>query len=262
MRINSLRLTNFRQHAKTELTFGNGLTGIIGPNGAGKTSLMDAITGFTRAASGQVLINDRDITHDPPYKRARLGVSRSFQNLELYADMTVAEHVQTAADKHSPGGLARGYVRLGGGVPRAVAEILRDFELWEHRDQLPDQLSYGRRRLLGVARAMASGGAVLLIDEPVAGLNDSESDEFATVIRRLAHERGVAVLVIEHDMPFVMGLCDEVVVMDFGKHVAGGTPEQVVNDPAAITAYLGTDDEADSGHERDEPSLLLSTDDT
>ena len=228
---------------KVSLTVRPGrVLGLIGPNGAGKTSLMDAVTGFARASHGTVIAGGRDITHEPAHRRARLGVSRSFQGLELYPDMSVAEHVLTAADGHRVSDLLTSLVSRGGSIPENVAQILRDFELWEHRDQLPDELPYGRRRLLGVARAMAAGGRALLIDEPVAGLDDVESEEFARVIRRLAKERRVAVLVIEHAMPFVMSVCDSICVLDFGRPVASGTPDEVKKNRAAIAAYLGEDE--------------------
>jgi ABC-type branched-subunit amino acid transport system ATPase component/branched-subunit amino acid ABC-type transport system permease component len=230
------------------------IVGLIGPNGAGKTSLMDGITGFTEIAAGRVMLNGMDLSREPAYRRSRKGISRSFQNLELYADMTVAEHVQTAADGHRARELFRSLFARHQSLPTSVVRILSDFELWEHRNLLPDELPYGRRRLLGVARAMAAAGSVLLIDEPVAGLDDQESVEFARVIRRLARERGVGILVIEHTMPFVMGLCDEIHLIDFGKPVIDGTPEQVRNSPAAIAAYLG-EDPAEAAH-ANEASLL------
>ncbi len=220
------------------------VTGLIGPNGAGKTSLIDAISGFT-TAEGRVLVNDEDISGWSPVKRARSGLARSFQSLELFEDATVFENLSVAADPQDLRSYLRDLVHpinppFPPEVVRAVVEFKLDHDL--HRDV--KDLSYGKRRLLSIARAVAMHPSVLLLDEPAAGLSSTESLELAAVVRRLAEDWGMAVLVVEHDMNFVMGVCDQVIVLDFGKLIASGPPDEVRSNPAVIAAYLGveTDD--------------------
>ena len=217
------------------------VTGLIGPNGAGKTSLIDAISGFTRA-EGRVLLDDVDLSKAPAMKRARAGVARSFQSLELFEDSTVFENLSVAADPQDLRSYALDLVwpinpPLPPEVVRAVLEFQLDQDL--HRDVR--DLSYGKRRLLAIARAVAMSPSVLLLDEPAAGLSSTESTELARVVRRLAEDWGMAILVVEHDMNFVMGVCDQVMVLDFGNLIASGPPEQIRSDPAVIAAYLGND---------------------
>jgi ABC-type branched-subunit amino acid transport system ATPase component/branched-subunit amino acid ABC-type transport system permease component len=215
------------------------VTGLIGPNGAGKTSLIDALSGFT-TSSGRVTVDDLDLSRLSPTKRARAGVARSFQSLELFEDSTVFENISVAADPQD----YRSYLRdlvwpVNPPFPPEVIRAIREFELGEdlHRDV--HDLSYGKRRLLAIARAVAMHPSVLLLDEPAAGLSSRESAELGRVVRRLADDWGMAVLVVEHDMNFVMGVCDDVIVLDFGRLIASGPPEQIRNDPNVIAAYLG-----------------------
>ena len=227
------------------------VTGLIGPNGAGKTSLIDAISGFT-SAEGRVRLDDLDLSKQPAVKRARAGVARSFQSLELFEDSTVFENLSVAADPQD----LRSYLLdliwpVNPPLPPEVVRAVTEFDLDEdlHRDV--QDLSYGKRRLLAIARAVAMHPSVLLLDEPAAGLSSTESTELARVVRRLADDWGMAILVVEHDMNFVMGVCDQVVVLDFGKLIASGSPEEVRSDPAVIAAYLGDGSEAE---QEDQPS--------
>ncbi|WP_420638613.1 ABC transporter permease subunit [Candidatus Poriferisocius sp.] len=222
------------------------ITGLIGPNGAGKTSLIDAISGFT-GAEGRVLVNGTDMSRLSPARRARSGVARSFQSLELFEDSTVFENLSVAADPQDLRSYLRDLVAPSNPpfppeVVRAIVEFQLDKDL--HRDV--KDLSYGKRRLLAIARAVAMHPSVLLLDEPVAGLSTAESEELAEVVRRLARDWGMAVLVVEHDMNFVNGVCDHVVVLDFGKMIASGPPEQIRNDPLVVAAYLGTEADAEA----------------
>jgi sulfate-transporting ATPase len=215
------------------------VVGLIGPNGAGKTSFVDAVSGFERASSGSVLLNEVDLTRASAYRRAAAGISRSFQTLELYPAMTVLEHLEAAADRHDLRSVLGGYFGRDGSRAPEVGEILELFGLERFVGRRPDDLPHGTRRMLGVARALATGASVVMVDEPAAGLDADESMRFGEVIRRLARERGMSVLIIEHDMPFVMAVCDRVVVMDGGRKICEGTPAEVQQDAAAIAAYLG-----------------------
>ncbi len=222
------------------------ITGLIGPNGAGKTSLIDALSGFT-SAEGRVMLDDVDLTRQSPVRRARGGVARSFQSLELFEDSTVFENLSVAADPQDFGSFLRDLVwpvnpPFPPEVVRAVIEFQLDQDL--HRDV--KDLSYGKRRLLAIARAVAMHPSVLLLDEPAAGLSSAESTELARVVRRLADDWGMAVLVVEHDMNFVMETCDEVMVLDFGRLIASGTPDEIRANPAVIAAYLGTETDDES----------------
>ena len=232
------------------------VTGLIGPNGAGKTSLIDAISGFA-AAEGSVLVDDLDISKLSPTRRARSGVARSFQSLELFEDSTVFENLSVAADPQD----LRSYLRdlvwpvnppFPHEVVRAIVEFQLDHDL--HRDV--KDLSYGKRRLLAIARAVAMHPSILMLDEPAAGLSSSESEELAVVVRRLAEEWGMAVLVVEHDMNFVMGVCDQVMVLDFGNLIAAGPPEDIRSNPAVIAAYLGDETDEDTTTDDDDVDAM------
>jgi ABC-type branched-subunit amino acid transport system ATPase component len=225
------------------------ITGLIGPNGAGKTSLIDALSGFT-SSEGRVVLDDVDLSDQSATKRARSGLARSFQSLELFEDATVFENLSVAADPQDFGSYIRDLVwpvtpKFAPEVVRAILEFRLDEDL--HRDV--KDLSYGKRRLLAIARAVAMHPSVILLDEPAAGLSSAESAELARVVRRLADEWGMAVLVVEHDMNFVMGVCDEVIVLDFGRLIASGTPDAVRANPDVIAAYLGNELEPDPASE-------------
>ena len=234
------------------------VTGLIGPNGAGKTSLIDALSGFA-PAEGRVLLDGLDISKHSAMRRARRGVARSFQSLELFEDSTVFENISVAADPQDFGSYLRDLVwPVNPKFPPEVVRAIREFELDEdlHRDV--HDLSYGKRRLLAIARAVAMQPSVLLLDEPAAGLSSTESLELGRVVRRLAEEWGMAVLVVEHDMNFVMGVCDDVVVLDFGRLIASGPPDVVRTDPAVIAAYLGGDDDIDQAPARSRAPLAVA----
>ncbi|MGH2939688.1 MAG: ABC transporter permease subunit [Solirubrobacterales bacterium] len=220
--------------------------GLIGPNGAGKTSLIDAVTGFTRMASGSRLqLDELDIGRMSATRRARLGLSRSFQSLELFEDSTVLENLRAASDPRDIGSYVRDLVwPVDAPLPDKVLSTIREFELEDDLDRQVEDLPYGRRRLLALARAVATRSSVLLLDEPAAGLGDAETGELAHLVGRLAKEWGIAVLLVEHDMNFVMSVCDELVVLDFGRMIATGKPSEVRNDPAVIAAYLGEEEDA------------------
>jgi ABC-type branched-subunit amino acid transport system ATPase component/ABC-type branched-subunit amino acid transport system permease subunit len=220
------------------------ITGLIGPNGAGKTSVIDAVTGFTRIAAGTVLLDGRELNGLSATKRARAGLSRSFQSLELFEDATVLDNLRAASDPRDRLSYVRDLVHpvsppLPGEVVAAIREFRLEDDLLRHVQDLP----YGQRRLLAIARAVATQPSVLLLDEPAAGLSDVETGELAHLVRRLADDWGIAILLVEHDMSFVMSVCDDLVVLDFGSPIATGTPEEVRSDPAVVAAYLGESEE-------------------
>ncbi|MBV9604773.1 MAG: ABC transporter ATP-binding protein [Solirubrobacterales bacterium] len=192
------------------------LVGLIGPNGAGKTTLIDAVTGFV-PFTGQVKLDGQDIGRMAPHERARLGLARTWQNTDLFDDLEVSENVAVA-----------------GGAP----EILDLVELGWAAAAMPDELSEGTRKLVGVARALAGHPRLLCLDEPAAGLDSRESEELGRSLRELA-DRGQSTLLIDHDMGLVLGICDRVVVLEFGRVIADGPPEAVRQNERVIAAYLG-----------------------
>jgi sulfate-transporting ATPase len=218
------------------------ITGLIGPNGAGKTTFIDGVTGFTAPSGGALLLDGEDITPWSVARRARAGVGRSFQSLELFEDVSVLDNLRVASDPRDRRSYLRDLVHPVNPPLRAeVVSAIRDFGLEEDLDREVQDLPYGKRRLLAIARAVATHPSVLLLDEPAAGLGDAETAELAQLVRRLADDWGMAILLVEHDMNFVMSVCDELVVLDFGRRIAEGVPEEVRREPGVIAAYLGQD---------------------
>ncbi len=216
------------------------IVGLIGPNGAGKTTLIDAITGYVRPQRGRVALGGADLSAEPAARRARAGVTRSFQSLELFEDMTVRENLQAASDPRDLAAYLSNLVRPEkADLPESAVTAVREFGLEADLDARPPELPYGRRRLVAIARAVATDPAILLLDEPAAGLDDAETAELATLIRQLADRRGIGVLLVEHDMNLVMGVCDRIVVLNFGAVLGAGTPAEIRAHPEVIAAYLG-----------------------
>ncbi|WP_239339250.1 branched-chain amino acid ABC transporter permease/ATP-binding protein [Frankia sp. CiP3] len=215
--------------------------GILGPNGAGKTTLIDAVTGYAQPAAGSVSLGGRDIGTLSPHLRAREGLCRSFQSLELFDDMTVRENLLAAADPHDRRAWLRDLVRPGGDqLPAGVVRAVRDMGLEDVLDVKAESLSYGQRRSVAIARSLAAGPSVLLLDEPAAGLDQDESRALGELLRRLADERGIGVLLIEHDVAMVMRTADRVLVLESGRQIAQGTPSEIRSDPVVAAAYLGS----------------------
>jgi sulfate-transporting ATPase len=217
------------------------IVGLIGPNGAGKTTLIDAVSGFNRPASGSITLDGTPIDRWSPRRRARAGIARSFQSLELFEDMSVADNLRAGSDA----GARLAYLTdlcwpRNPPLQPTVAAAIREFELVESLDRRPTELPYGRRRLVAIARALATEPTVLLLDEPAAGLDDQETEELGHLLRRVAAEWGLGILLVEHDMGLVMSVCDRLVALDFGTVIAEGPPDAVRSSNEVITAYLGT----------------------
>jgi len=213
------------------------ITGLIGPNGAGKTTLFNVISGLQTPTRGSVYLDGRDITRKGVHKRARLGLARTFQRLEVFGSLTVRDNVKVAVE------MRRRFTRKRVDVDGTTQELLELTGIAHLADERADSLSTGQARLTELARALASRPRLLLLDEPGSGLDSSESEAFGRLLVDLTAE-GLGVLMVEHDMELVMKVCSRIHVLDFGKKIAEGTPEEIRNDPQVQAAYLGADEDA------------------
>ena len=217
------------------------LVGLIGPNGAGKTTFIDALTGFV-PSTGEVHFDGEPAERWPSHKRARAGMARTFQSVKLFEDLTVSENLLAHADPFEPGAWLIDLFRPAR-VEHAELGPLELLGLDDIADTMPAELSHGTRRLVGIARALAARPKLLLLDEPAAGLDATETAALGHKLRHIV-DRGVATaLLIDHDMELVMGICDEIYVLNFGTLIAHGPPDEVRRDPTVRTAYLGEDEE-------------------
>ncbi len=223
------------------------ILGLIGPNGAGKTTTFNLISGLFAPTAGRIEMGGRVLTGLRPDEMAAEGLSRTFQGTRTFPKLTVAENLRIPFLARSPVGLCRSWLRIGAGrtlnasVERRVAEILTFTGLTPHAHVVAESMPYARQSLLGIGMALAGEPRLLLLDEPFAGMNPGETAEAARMVRRI-RASGVTVLLVEHDMPAVMGICDRIVVLDGGRKLIEGTPDEVRQDPQVIAAYLGTDD--------------------
>ena len=221
------------------------LTALIGPNGSGKTTLFNVVTGITRATSGNILFNGLDIGQDPPYRITMKGIARTFQNIRLFNEMSVLENVMAGQHCRTHAGLVSSMLRLKsatGEQRKAVAdatELLEFVGLKEHAFNLAVNLPYGRKRLVEIARALASEPRLLLLDEPAAGMNESETERLKILIREIHGQKQISVVLVEHDMKLVMGIADWIIVLDHGQKIAEGTAGEIQENPRVIEAYLG-----------------------
>jgi len=220
---------------------------VIGPNGAGKTTIFNLITGMLTPDEGEIRFQGRPLAGLKPHQIARLGISRTFQNLELFRAMTVAENVMVGAYTKGKTGFVRAILRRPGTTAGdrkrygEALELLRAVNMAEYADEPAESLPFGLQRLLEIARALAAGPQLVLLDEPAAGLNAGESQALVAFLRRL-REQNLTFVLVEHDMATVMDVADRIVVLNFGSVIAEGTPAEIRSNPEVIRAYLGEDE--------------------
>ena len=228
------------------LTINKGqLYGLIGPNGAGKTTVFNMLTGVYKPTSGSIILDGLNITGKPPAQINRDGIARTFQNIRLFKEMSVLDNVKVGLHNQKKYSTIEGILRLPGyfreekEMDERAAELLKVFELDGEKEQLAANLPYGKQRKLEIARALATNPKLLLLDEPAAGMNPNETAELMNTIRFVRDNFDMTILLIEHDMKLVSGICEKVTVLNFGQELAKGETAEVLNDPRVITAYLG-----------------------
>ena len=249
-----IRFGGLRAVSELDLAVPEGaLVGLIGPNGAGKTTVFNLITGIYLPTEGEILFQGKSVLGIGPTAVAAAGIGRTFQNIRLFAGLTVLENVTVAMYRHSAATLFEHVLRIGRHAADEkhardeALKLLDTFGLLALAEQSADALPYGLRRRLEIARALATRPKLLLLDEPAAGMNPSEADDLMHLVRWVRDTFGVSVLLIEHHMPVVMGICERITVLDHGARIAEGTPDQIRRDPVVVEAYLGTDTGA-QGH--------------
>lgn len=221
------------------------IVGLIGPNGAGKTTVFNLLTAVYEPTDGDIFLDGKSTAKKKTYQLNRMGIARTFQNIRLFKDMSVMDNVKVAFSNETKYSAISGIMRLPSfwkeekRIEEKAMELLSMFDLQSLVDVKARHLAYGKQRKLEIVRALASNPKVLLLDEPAAGMNPTETAELADAINLIREKFEIAILLIEHDMSFVMGICDRLVVLDYGKEIARGLPDEVRKNPDVIAAYLG-----------------------
>lgn len=242
----TIRFGGLTAVSELDLTIGDGeLVGLIGPNGAGKTTVFNLVTSVYQPTGGGISFGGQPTARLKPHHLARRGIARTFQNIRLFASMSVFDNVRTAVQLHRPHGIRnalwRGRAFRAGeqAVADQVMALLEIFNLGKFRDEPAKSLPYGDQRRLEIVRALATQPKLLLLDEPAAGMNPTEKAELTKLIRFVKEKFQISVLLVEHDMQVVMGICERIVVLDYGVKIAEGSPVEIRSNPAVIAAYLG-----------------------
>lgn len=221
------------------------LVGLIGPNGAGKTTAFNLFTGVYQPTTGEITFDGKSIVGLKPYQITQRGIARTFQNIRLFSELTVLENVKIAYHFHVKYGLLESVLRIGRyfseeeKIEQESLKLLKIFHLEDKANELAKNLPYGAQRRLEIARALAAKPQLLLLDEPAAGMNPQETKELMEMISWIRKEFGLTILLIEHDMSLVMGICERIYVLEYGQIIASGTPDEIKNNPEVIRAYLG-----------------------